>query len=451
MNINGKTITIFIFVFSLLLAGCGPGQLLGATVTPTPTSTNTPTLTPTPTATATQTPTPTMTPTPTQIGGGSGRFIFERTKEEFVKSFPDLEGEIHLFVVNKDGTNVVPITNGLEGYNFIQDISSDGTKLLIVSSPDQKYGNLYSINLNSLKSEPVKLAENLPEYPQRFKVAKWIDNTRLVFVGGGDIGFGIYSVNSDGSNQSNIYKYNSDGEVNKPAQILAISGTRIYWASQVSTSLGGNRSSTNGYPWWSNMDGSGKEALEFKGEQIVFSPWFYPITFSPDGTKFTWMETATETFHSNRLHINSLSNMNSDRYKDISDPFATLRWRPDSSDILVFTGHAIGLQDVRNTDSASDTFGLYTIDVPSLSVRNKHRSDVLDILVPPDSRGYGSHCSNSMGDFSPDGQQLLVFMFVPETNCRLSTVNILDLKTMAFSELPLGFSVYGSGHGYWLP
>ena len=184
MNTKTKVIAIFIFALSLFLSGCGPGQLLGATVTPTPTVTNTPTLTPTstPTATATQTPTPTMTPTPTQIGGGSGRFIFELKKEEFIEKFPDLEGEPNIFIANMDGSNLIPVTNGLDDHYYLQDVSPDGTKVLISSNPKWEYGNLYSMDLNSLETEPVLLATGLPDYAWIASRAKWIDNTRLVFI-----------------------------------------------------------------------------------------------------------------------------------------------------------------------------------------------------------------------------------------------------------------------------
>ncbi len=380
MNVKSKIVAVFIFAFSLLLSGCGPGQIFGATVTPTPTTTNTPTLTPTPTATATQTstPTPTMTPTPTQIGGGAGKIIFEAgqaamlesEKEEFIEAFPDLEGDINIFTVNIDGSDIFPITNGLEGYNFIQDISPDGTKLLISSSESYYYGNLYSIDLNLLESEPIKLASNLPKYSWRGLSAQWVDNTRLVFIGEDESGFGIYSVNSDGSDQSSIYKYNSDGEGNKPAEILAISDTRVYWDSQVSTSLGGNKSRVDSYPWWSSINGGGmKEALEFEGKQIIFSSSFFPLIFSPDGNKIAWVVPGTRTFRHSYLYVASLSNMDAAKSIEIWHGFSTLGWWSDSSKILVFDDDSI-IDHLENGwwDSANDMYGLFTISIPSLGV-----------------------------------------------------------------------------------
>jgi len=459
MNINRKTIAICVLTFSLLLTSCGPGQLFGVTVTPTLTITSTPTFTPTATATQvpTQTSTPTLTPTPTQIGGGSGKIIFElrkdfmseTEKETITEAFPDLEGNQNVFTANIDGMNMVPITNGIEGYNYIQDISPDGTKLLISSSKGE-FGNLYSIDLNSLESEPLKLAKNLPRYSWQGKAAEWIDNTRLVFVGEGDIGFGVYSVNSDGTDQRSIYKYNGGGDVNKPVEILAITDTRVYWASQVRTSLGGNSWNTKSYSWWSSMDGSGKEALELNGEQIIFDSYFFPPAFSPDGKWLAWMEPATQTFHYNRLHITSLPDMKRDRYVDMLTSGTTRRWWPDSSKIQIFDLRSIDFSHSYEMNTADDKFGLYSISLSSLSIKNEHRADVLDMLVPPASLDSEKYCSSAIGDFSPDGRQILIFSSKPNTECASKIIYILDLETMTFSELPLGFRTYRD-RGYWLP
>src|SRR5271157_5949398 len=192
----------------LFLASCG------APATPAPTSTFT--QAPTQTPTQTPIPTPTLTPTPTQVGGGSGRFIFELTKADFSKSFPDLKGDQNVFITNEDGTGLTPLTNGLNGYNYLESISPDGNKVLISSCSDQSCDNsnlttLYSIDLNSLDSEPQKLATGLASRNGFWSVAKWIDDTRLVYIGQRENGFGIYIINSDGTNSSNIYKYNNDG------------------------------------------------------------------------------------------------------------------------------------------------------------------------------------------------------------------------------------------------
>jgi len=77
----------------LFLASCA------APATSIPTQTSTPKPTATDTPTQTPSPTPTIIPTPTQIGGGSGKLIFEYYKVAFEKSFPKLKGEVNILVV----------------------------------------------------------------------------------------------------------------------------------------------------------------------------------------------------------------------------------------------------------------------------------------------------------------------------------------------------------------
>ena len=108
-----------------------------------------------PTSTPTQTPSPTLTviPTPTQIGGGSGKFIFEYYKVAYEKAFPDLKGQLNVFISDLDGTHLTPITNGLQGFNYIESFSSDGNKVLVSSFSDSPHpnGDLYLIDLSQIK------------------------------------------------------------------------------------------------------------------------------------------------------------------------------------------------------------------------------------------------------------------------------------------------------------
>ena len=411
--------------------------------------------TPEPTATQTPIPTLTITPEPTQVGGGSGRLIFELEKAEFAKRFPDLKGDLNVFAANADGTDLVPITTGLRGYNSIESISPDGTKVLIASASDKNFETdksqkLYSIDLNSLESEPVELASGLAQDGWKGSIAKWIDNNRIVYIGQGEIGFGIYTVNSDGTDSANIYKYNNDGAAHRPTDILAVDGTRAYWDSAVTTSLGGNRSNTKNFAWWSSMDGSEQGPLEFNGNQIVFDYYFNPLVFTANGTELAWVEPATATFHHNYLHIATISAMDKANQLDILSSFPILRWWPDGSKILIFDQNSIRMQEVQKLDATSDLFGLFTVSISSsLLVRNEHLSDVLDILVPPDSRGYGSYCLTGLDDFSPDGRQILVSLpdHVSSGRC-ISKESLLNLETMTFSAVLPGMA---PRNVKWLP
>ena len=152
-----KYISLFLLAIVLLTSCAAP-----ATPAPTQTSTPEPTATQTPTQTPTASPTPTIIPTPTQIGGGSGKFIFEYYKAAYEKSFPNLKGDENVFISNWDGTNLMPVTNGLVGSNYIESISNDGqTALVSLSDNSSKYSDLYLVHLNQQASDPIKLASGL--------------------------------------------------------------------------------------------------------------------------------------------------------------------------------------------------------------------------------------------------------------------------------------------------
>ena len=121
------------------------------TFTPSPTVTNTPTQPPT--ATYTPTPTPTLdTPTPTPLGGGSGKLAFSLLKDDYADIFPDLTGELNVFVSSTDGSNIIPITQGFPDWNLLRDFSPDGQKMIILSFYYKPwyYGDLYVVNVDGL-------------------------------------------------------------------------------------------------------------------------------------------------------------------------------------------------------------------------------------------------------------------------------------------------------------
>ena len=152
-----------ILLIAFLLSSCAPAT--NAVPTFMPQSTETPT--PSPTETQTPSPTPTITPTPTQIGGGSGKLVFEYHKVAYEKAFPHLKGEINVFTSNWDGTDLTPVTDGPESFNTIESISPDGKMVLISSAPNYP-GNvdLYLFPLDMPYSGPIKIASGLPARAQ---------------------------------------------------------------------------------------------------------------------------------------------------------------------------------------------------------------------------------------------------------------------------------------------
>lgn len=455
----GSMVLLFVLLMVLVISGCVP--------VPTPAPTSTPvssTFTPEPTATQTPLPTPTITPTPTRIGGGSGRFIFRYGKDEFLTAFPDLKGEANVFVANIDGTNLTPITNGLEGINCLMDVSPDGSKVLITSTSNfrSREANLYLVNLDSPESEPIKLADGLPNYYGENSSAKWINDAEIIYIGKGESGFGIYRINSDGTNLTNIYKYNGDG--NKPFEILALSGENVYWDTQRTTRLSSIAVSNKYYVWQSGLDGGERAPLEVNGKQLTFDNVFGPdLVFSPDGSKIAWVDGATGPDDPYPyLHIAPISDINNPYTIQTLTAFVVLKWL-DGSKVLVF--------DIGSADTPIEEFETYYSKNPDKPLASSFKDlyGVYEISVSenPSIKNYG-FSAEIMGsisgvptmelyDISPDGRQIVLSTYKKNDKGGYDTVlKLFNLETLTFSDLS-GFAfastVYGI-HGldiHWIP
>lgn len=431
-----KKIAITFVLLVLMLVSCGPGQLFGPTktptptITPTPTPTNTPTPTPTntPTPTPTKTPAPTNTPTPTntQIGGGSGKLIFELRDDDFADIFPDLEGKMHIFKANLDGTDFTPVSTGLKGIICISDISPDGTNALLVSAQyDLADGDLfvlYLVDINEVNSGPVEVAR-LDDVPGgSCQAAQWIDNNRFAYIGHGESGFGIYTVNSDGTDPKKVYQYEDTGEEYKPYRILVVNESRVYWTANVLLRKEGNRSWNEERVWWSTINGSEHGKLEYNGQQIagnlIFSNTF---ALSPDGSKIVWVDEDTFT-----IYIASIAEINSPyEFKQVSNG-PDLAWFPEGSRIIVFDAQYY----LEHNTLISDWLGFYEITVlPDLPVR-----DYSDLLQGIASNSFQNSCFDTIKDISPDGKHIILLASGD------SPAMLLELETMTISEVLPGIT-----------
>lgn len=392
-----------------LLSSCAPA--VNEVPTPVPTLT----FTLVPTATQTPSPTPTLTPAPTQIGGGSGRLIFSYSSSEFKKDFPELEGDGHVFIANIDGTNIIPITKGLNGFNSLVSLSPDGTKAIISNIKS----GLYVVNLNTLGAEPVKLAKGYS--------ALWLDNSRIVYAGQGENGAGIYIINANGSNPINI-------ERNTPNEILAVNNDRVYWNTLVDRPQG-NRHFETYYLWWTNLDGSETGKLTYNGEQISMSNFSGPqAVFSPDSTKIAWVDAATPADapnYNNYLHIALLSDTEHPLTINDIEPGIYLKWRLDGKSLLAtYDQFAIDRSDPNRID-----YGFYEISADSGDVLRNYG-------LPIEILGAGNALPMQCGDISPDNQLLPCLTFGAENNAdglRITKLNLLNLETGVMSEVN-GFS-----------
>jgi len=485
---KSKTI---ILIFIMFLVACSSNQTSSSTLIPT----SKPSSTPTNTALPLPTNTPTPMPSPTQIGGGSGKLIFEYYKAAYEKDFPDLKGEVNIFISNIDGTNLMPITNGLTGINRIIRVSPDGRVALVWSSSSllSTKNALYLINLNSGNSDPIKLTNEVDGQ------AVFLDNARVAYIGKGSQGHGIYVSNFDGTKQIKI-----GSPSGKNWTVVASDQSRVYWrtsqkenfkdASGVLYTYG-----DFGALWWTNLDGSGQGKLESNGQQIIpnvmernayaFSPDLKSVAWISeglepgcsllDGSLAIWSpfirfgsmtrnaQTPTPFFPENSphfgktidiayvenyvrqcfvIHVASLSDMDNDIKIPLIPPYNpdnedfyyhkeySLFWSPDSSKILAY--------DDGNATRRLSIIGFESYPLALYEVVPKDTNPKLTLLKVI-SNSPITQSGNAMPQvsesftsfrFSPDGRLLLFVKWNPYTNFYSADVNILNLETLAFID-----------------
>jgi len=489
-----------ILLIAFLLSSCAPAVIALPTFTPQPTET----LTPSPTATQTPSPTPTITPTPTPIGGGSGKFIFEYYKAAYEKEFPDLKGEMHVFISNWDGSNLIPITSGLNNLNQIQSISANG-QLVLVSSRSSYLGkaDLYLINLSSADHVATKLANGLDVGWQ----AIFLDNTRIVYIGRGSQGYGFYIVNVDGTGAKRI-----GAPTGRVWWLASSDKSRVYWYSITRQYPYGDSATL----WWTNLDGSGQGKLESNRHPISPAGFGEGAAFSPDGTKIAWIPNGLEpdcpylylafwtpdirngaytelvTRYANSeykdsphvgkvidtayvedhvrhcflLHVAPLSDLDNDTKIPLIPPFDpdkanfyyhrdyAPRWWPDGSKILAYdTGFAMKRWSKRT--------GHYPLALYEVSPEDTHpRLELLTGLSNSPIVQPGVDAMPRLVDsytsfrFSPDGRQILFTKY--NYGNQGSMIGTLTLDAMNYVDdfghnITPDFQIKRVGDIYWLP
>lgn len=436
-----KVFLLVLVLVALFLVSCG------APITTAPISTET--FTPEPTATQTLLPTSTITPAPTRVGGGSGRIIFTYRKDEFLATFPELQGETNIFLANIDGTNQTPITNGLDGYNYLMDVSPDGGRVLIASTSNNqdKEASLYIVDLTSSEVQAIKLAEGLPNYFGRNSSAKWVDNSQVIYIGQGEEGFGIYSIGIDGSNSKNIYQPESS---NMPHELLGVEGTRIYWGTKTQETWCDIVSEV----WWVDINDSTTHALESNGKQISFCNVLTPeLSFSPDGSKVAWVTGGhTQQEAQAYLNIAPTSDIDNPFIMEVLSSSLNLKWFPDGSKILVYDLGSVRQWPTEQNPQLLDAltgelFGVYEVAISSdLPTKNYQ-------IVYKAIRAANSDKLMDVYEISPDSTQFIASLYEKNdqgnyiTNIKyfdISSLTFYDVSGLSFTDTPLDGI-------YWIP
>jgi hypothetical protein len=434
--------TKLLLLVILFLASCAAP----ATSAPVPTQTSTPK--PTATQTLIPTPTPTITPAPTQIGGGSGKLIFNYARiGGYEKSFPDIKGDWNVFTANWDGTDLTPITSGLNGENFFLDVSPDGRKIIVLSffldNKPRSDGDLYVVYLDG-SLEPQKIASGLLDNEELNAI--WLNNDTISFIAKDQkTPRGVFIIKSDGTGLRLISKKvkDQDGTI-LPYKLLGTTdATRVYWEG---CNDKGMYLSCNGGIWWSNTDGSGESVFLLESR-------FYEAgnVISPDGLKVVWNKPVhNPASDCCAIYVSSVSETDKPRrtLEKVGNNYQVI-WFPDSSKALLF----------RPTSEHSGNIYPYTafilspVDMTYKQIEFPISKEVLPMM--------GIH------DFSPDGRQILfwtydkVVPYAKNGGTALQGIGgatkILNMETMTFSEEFTHHITHDVTSGeqtrgvYWLP
>ena len=432
---------LLILAVIIFLTACTPSA---AQVAVSETATSVPTSTVAPTATSTPTSTPTVAPTPTQVGGGSGSLVFTYAQEEFVKRYPDLEGQRHVFMTHLNGTHMEIISEGMGELNFVRSISPDAKKLLIAAFDMSGPDDLFVVDLSKEPPEASRVVENYT-HPTIFSPAAWIDNERFVYWGNGAEGMGFYQVDLEGSEPQRI-----DAASAAYKGLLAVNEEHVYWYSRVYKDYGSRRGDYYAV-WATHVDGSGESRLESAGRQVEY--YVGAADFSPDGKKVAWIPSAPEPECDTPEKIKNFDHENRDiiatcnklYVADLADmdnplilPLTPIRGvKPEGFEYIGNSYHVIWSND-NHTIFLQSTGAFFSPEFMfSIDLNDDDPQMIWLRNFPPlnyETDTFNGRTSGLVG-FSPDGR---IGMLKVTTREKTKQTALIDLETMRILDPFLG-------------
>lgn len=155
-------------------------------------------------------------------------------KSVWEEKYPDLEGEINIFLSDQSGQNIQPIIAGFQGYNYIQDISYDDNKIVFASFKSVNtfdgFADLYVANLNG--SEVIKITDQL-QWENLFpltKVAMWYEpQDSIFFIARNNKLSALYMATNGSANLVSVFDV-YPAVVHKPFYLVGLTeNDKIYW------------------------------------------------------------------------------------------------------------------------------------------------------------------------------------------------------------------------------
>jgi hypothetical protein len=371
------------------------------------------------------------------MGGGTGKLIFEYYKNGYGKDFPQLEGESNIFTANLDGTDLTPLTNGLNGYNMVADISPNGRYLLFFSIPPlytaiEGTSGLYVLDLTAKDAQPLKLGSGI--YDPGYKTAAWLDDSRVIFINQVPGGWAIFSVNRDGTDNKRVsQKVNG---ITTRGLLATDDKTRFFW-------LGVDSDYRQQGIWWTSVDGSAQAQL---------TPMKIPLEdISPDGSAIawehnTWSETGKGCCSISFSPISEITKETKIPFDSspswLNRNFPQFTWSQDGSKVFVSYQACYDQANNINQPGQSLVFSPGDVNLSNIPYKLDNPNDNIFAI-----------------QWSGDGLNMLVKTAPPEDCSRPSNnsffggeIKILNLETGNFSNgLTGSISQDNIWHVFWLP
>ncbi len=170
-----------------------------------------------------------------EIENDDNYFLISLPKESWQSHFPDLDGEVNIFRVNQDGSELQSVVTGLNGYNYVLSLSPDTRKFLVASYDLSKPslpglpGKLYVFEIDG--SKQILLSEEYPFYPSpAASGALWLSESQVAYISGQFGKTQIYTIDSDGQNKVSRAILNRANPMLTPFRLLAFQeDIGLYW------------------------------------------------------------------------------------------------------------------------------------------------------------------------------------------------------------------------------